>query len=133
MVSGVAAVSAVALLLAINYCACEAFGAPHTHEEPTARQASTCHHEQDAPASQDHADVCCSTLQAVAVSGASLQLSGAAGPGPAIHHPTDIDAASAAMRLVTVMGLSPPTQAPIPRRHFYRIAFASHAPPVCLA
>lgn len=133
LIPGIAAVAAFAFLLASNYCVSEAFTGEHAHPESSHQHTSTGHHDDKTPTSQDQSDPCCSTLLAAVSSPGIFQI---ASSTPTLLTFLASLGAEVVLRtqLTTVpSGLSPPAQAPPPRLPFYRTAFASHAPPVCLA
>ena len=117
----------VAFVGASNYCNLEAVAAHpagHQHDEESSTPAH--HHEEGA-------GVCCSAMQAITTSKFDCHLASS----PAWQLPP---LALQSVWLVsflepsrTTSGLSPPAREPTPARPFYRTAFASHAPPVCLA
>ncbi len=120
-----------ALLLASNYCVCEAFSSRHTDSSHHQHAPTSSHHEESP--SNHEVDPCCSTLQAVVTPHSTFLL--VAGP-QLLFQEVPLETASI-VRLVDLSlaptGLSPPAREPTSARPFYRTTFASHAPPVCFA
>jgi hypothetical protein len=130
LVPSIAALAAFAFLLAINYCVCEAFSADHAHNEPAQQHSPAGHHDDHIPTSEDQANPCCATLQAVIFSRGILQV---ASSTPTLLPSIASLGVEITLRtqLATVpSGLSPPAQALPPRLPFYRTTYANHAPPV---
>ena len=121
-----------AFLLASQYCALEAFAAPHEHGQHDASE----HHDEHSPAIPGHHDEavqCCAALQAVVASRASVHL---VSSSVWQLHPFALQS----IWLVSLLepahaasGLSPPARALTSTLPFYRTAYASLAPPAYLA
>ncbi len=133
-IAGIAMAAATSFLLAENYCACEALSDDHPHSASTHHhEAAGHHHHEDGHSSDGQADPCCSTLQAIVAPQVNLHFtlpSQDLFPCPSAEA---VEAITFAGLIRVSTGLSPPAREPTPHRPFYRTAFASHAPPICLA
>ena len=132
--ASIAIAAAATFLLAANCCAYEALAHERPHSDGTPyHEAAEHHHHEDRTPSDDQHDPCCSTLQAIVAPQVNLHLtlpSQDLFPGPAAEA---VEAITFVGLIRVSTGLSPPAREPTPCRPFYRTAFASHAPPICLA
>ena len=134
---GLALLGSVAFFGAGNYCTLEAFQAPPAHHERVCHAGSAAHHaDESSPQPAHHHEGgsrCCVAMQAIAASRLDVHL---ASPATRLLHALTHERLGsvyvrAAARLAR--GVGPPLRAPMPAQPFYRTAFASHAPPVCLS
>jgi len=126
----------VAYFAAANHCGLGAFVSSFQAQASECHSGNVADHpEKDSPSGHDDCQDtarCCSALRATPISKVEV------GPNFSRIGLQSFDALSVPSKFFvastfTATGLSPPLREQIPRACFYRIAFASHAPPVCLA
>jgi hypothetical protein len=133
VITGLAAVAALAFAVSMHYCVCETFAGSHPQADASHQHDPSSHHDTEHSSPGSQSDPCCSTLLAITTPRENFNLVGSSAPvlqARLLHTPSLTPLVELSM---APTGLSPPPRAPTPRLPFYRTTYANHAPPVRLA